>query len=213
MLLYLRDNLQNYGTADLQRDLALLPQWRREQALAYKHFKGQRNCTLAYLLLCEGLEKEFGIKEQPRFTYNEHGKPSLWIGSEFGVSSHQVPSKFPPEIYFNLSHTDFAITCLLSDKPCGVDVESRGRYKESLARYCMNDEEMEKILGSEEPDLEFTRLWTQKEALVKMRGTGITDDVKNILSCHHDLSRDTKIRTEVHETYVISTAIETSTKR
>lgn len=184
-MIYISDTLQNYGSAELQRDLALLPQWRREQALSYRHFTGQRNCSLSYLLLCEGLRKEYGIMEQPEFVLNEHGKPSL------GISG----------IHFNLSHTDYAVACLLSDRPCGVDVESRGRYKESLARYCMNDEEMARILGSEDPDLEFTCLWTQKEALVKRLGTGITDNIKDILA-HAE-----GITTSVNEKYVISTAL------
>ena len=45
----------------------------------------------------------------------------------------------------------------------------------------MNDEEIAQILASARPDLAFTRLWTQKEALVKCTGEGIGNDLKNVL--------------------------------
>ena len=61
MKLIVRDNLGGYLPEDLERDISQLPSWRREQALKYRHFQGQRDCTLSYLLLCQALEDEFGI--------------------------------------------------------------------------------------------------------------------------------------------------------
>jgi phosphopantetheinyl transferase len=37
----------------------------------------------------------------------------------------------------------------------------------------MNDEEQQLIYEAAEPDRVFTKLWTQKEAIVKAQGTGI----------------------------------------
>jgi 4'-phosphopantetheinyl transferase len=70
---------------------------------------------------------------------------------------------------------------VVSDKPVGVDIETIRPYKESLARYVMNDDELEKILHAENPALEFTKLWTQKEAVVKLSGHGISNDMKSVL--------------------------------
>ena len=162
-MLYLKHSLTTYTEAQLQRDLQRLPQWRREKALRYRHFSGQAQCTLSYILLLEALDREYNITGLPTFVENEHGKPSL---QEY------------PDIHFNLSHCRSIVACAVDNAPVGIDVEDLGRYSECVARYCMNDDEMSQIGSS---DLIFTRLWTQKEAVFKLQGTGIRDNIKDIL--------------------------------
>ena len=144
----------------------MLSEQRREQCLKFKHEQGRKTCAAVYLLLCEGLRKEYGITERPVFEYGEHGKPSI-VGH--------------PEIFFNMSHCREAAICVLSDAPVGVDVESIRSYNESLARYTMSDTEMERIEKAERPDVEFIRLWTLKEAVLKRSGEGIRNDMKHVL--------------------------------
>lgn len=162
--LYLNDDLQHF---DWQAALPLLSSQRREQCLKFKFEQGRRTCAAAYLLLCEGLRGEYGISEPPVFEYGEHGKPAI-VGR--------------PDIHFNMSHCREAALCALSDKPVGVDVESIGRYNESLVRYTMNDDELAQIQQSDRPDVAFIRLWTQKEAVLKLSGTGITDNMRTALT-------------------------------
>lgn len=163
-MLYLNDDIQAF---DLAAALPLLSEQRREQCLRFKHELGRKQCALAYLLLCEGLRKEYGITEKPLFEYGEHGKPAL-VGL--------------PHVYFNLSHCKEAVVCMIDRQPVGVDVESIGRFKESLARYVMNDDELQLIHESDELEVAFTRLWTMKEAVLKLSGEGLCNDVKNVLS-------------------------------
>ena len=151
---------------DLDEALREISEQRREQALKFKHEQGQRLCVLAYQLLKKGLQQEYGITENPIFEYNEHGKPSI-VGH--------------PEICFNLSHCKEAVVCVISDQPVGVDVESIREYKESLVRYTMNDEEIREIEPSENPAATFIRLWTMKEATMKLIGTGISNDMKTVI--------------------------------
>lgn len=162
---------------ELDAAIAALPEWRREKAMRFKHEQGRKECTFAYLLLCQALREVYGIKEQPEFAIGEHGKPSL--------AGH-------PNIHFNLSHCKKAVTCVVADVPVGVDVESLGRYNESLARHVFNDVEMGSILSAADPQLPFTRLWTQKEAIVKLTGRGIDDDLKNLLIKYNNVSLHTE---------------------
>lgn len=152
---------------DLDAALRSISEQRREQALRYRYELGQRQCVLAYLLLKRALHDEYGIDGNPVFSYGEHGKPFL---TDY------------PGIHFSLSHCREAVACAVSTKPVGIDVESVREYKEGLARYTMSDDELQQILSADRPDVAFTRLWTMKEAVLKMAGTGITNDIKTVLA-------------------------------
>ena len=163
MALYLNDDIAHF---DFAAALPLLSEQRREQALTFKHELGRKTCAAAYLLLCQGLQREYGITEQPVFSYGEHGKPFI-VGH--------------PDIHFNMSHCRDAVVCVLGNRPVGVDVESIREYKDTLARYTMNSDELQLIARSPHPDVAFIRLWTMKEAKLKLSGRGIVDDMKHVL--------------------------------
>jgi 4'-phosphopantetheinyl transferase len=169
---------------DLEAALKEISAQRREQALKFKHELGQRLCVLAYQLLKQLLREEYGITENPVFEYNDSGKPAL-VGH--------------PEIFFNLSHCKEAVACVVSDHPVGIDVEGLRQYKESLAEYCMNDAEQLQIKASEDPDKAFVRLWTMKEATIKLLGTTISNGMKDIL-----VADRYKYTTVVRQRYIYS---------
>ena len=163
-MVYIDDHIADF---DLQSAMLELSEQRREQALRFRFESGQRQCVAAYLLLKRALREEYGLKENPLFGYGEHGKPYLL--------NH-------PEIHFSLSHCREAVACAVSDRPVGIDVESVREYKESLARYTMNEDELSAILAAEHPDVAFIRLWTMKEARLKCTGEGLRNDMKSVLS-------------------------------
>ena len=164
MRVLIDDNIWNF---DLTEALQQISPQRREQALQFRHELGQRQCVLSYLLLKRALHEVYGIDENPLFGYGEHGKPFL--------TNH-------PDIHFNISHCKDAVACAIDDSPVGIDIESVGRYKDELARYTMNDEEIATIAAAEDPEVVFIELWTKKEAATKLVGTGITDNLKEILT-------------------------------
>ena len=163
-MVYLNDDI---AQLDWQAALPLLSEQRRQQVLRFKYELGRKTCAGAYLLLCEALRKEYYITERPVFEYGEHGKPFI---------------KGHPEIYFNISHCREAVACVTSSRPVGIDVESIRSYRESLVNYTMNEKEVEQIKHAERPDVEFIRLWTRKEAVLKLTGEGLTNDLKSVLT-------------------------------
>ena len=184
-MIYLNDDIAGF---DFDAALPLLSEQRREQALRFKYEQGRKTCAMAYLLLCEGLQKEYGLTEKPVFTYGEHGKPSI-IGH--------------PDIHFNLSHCREGVICAMSEQPIGVDIESIREYKESLVRYTMNDQEVQQILQAERPEVEFIRLWTMKEAVLKLTGQGIVDNMKEVLTQAKTSELTTVVGPEARYVYTV----------
>ena len=71
----------------------------------------------------------------------------------------------------------------------------------------MSPEESEAIYAAPFPDIAFTRLWTQKEAVLKLKGTGITDDLHHVLDTEN--TKDIRIITteNPYRGYVFTTAV------
>ena len=71
-MIYLNEDIE---TLDVRSALAAVSEQRRQKVQQYRQIHDQRQSLTVYLLLCEALEKEYGIIEQPEFSYSAHGKP------------------------------------------------------------------------------------------------------------------------------------------
>ena len=163
-MIYLNEDIE---TLDVRTALAAVSEQRRQKVLQFRQIHDQRQSLAVYLLLCEALEKEYGIIEQPEFSYGAHGKPFL--------ANH-------PDIHFNFSHCHHAVLCVVDKVPVGCDIETVPDHLDiELCHYCFNNEETNFILSSPNPTIAFTVLWTSKEALLKMSGDGLTNDLPNVL--------------------------------
>ena len=145
------DRMEECTDEAVQAMLPQVSQQRREQALRYRHLFGRFCCLKSWLMLSA---MHIGEME---FLYNEHGKPYIEGGP-----------------FFSISHCKEAIAVALDDQPIGIDIESIRRFDPELVTRTMNDSEQALIAASDHPERAFTRLWTQKEAILKMQGTGIT---------------------------------------
>lgn len=152
---------------DIESALEKVSLQRREQALKFRFDEGRRLSLAVYLLLMEGLEKEYALTEPPIFGYHPEGKPF--------IANH-------PEIHFNLSHSGTVALCAISDQPVGADVETNRKISPGLVNYTMSLNEQEQINTSPNPTMQFLHFWTKKEALLKLTGEGIRNDVKNVLA-------------------------------
>lgn len=181
------DDMELVSEEAIAELLPLVSDERREEALRYKYLFGQFACLKSYVMLRELLES-IGLSHPFAFVKNEHGKPFL---------------KDHPEIHFNLSHCKNGIAVAVSNQPIGIDIESFRQVSESLIRYTMNEEEQRVIAESDDPTRTFTEYWTKKEAVFKLRGTGITHDL------HELLKGDQQVETHVNaeKQYAFSIAI------
>lgn len=182
---------QEVTQEQLDHDLLLLPQWRREKALAYHFLIDQVLCAKAYLLLKQGLKTRYGIEDNPRFGYVMHEKPVL---TDY------------PHIHFNLSHCRQGVMCVIDDSPIGCDIEEIvTKLDIDLCHFCFNDNEVNTILSAADPCVEFTKLWTKKEAALKLTGEGINDDLPSLFTQDtlHRLIFDTTVRKDKRFIYTV----------
>lgn len=162
-MIYLNDDI---AQIDVERWLPMLSEQRRQRVMAYRHELGRRTSLAAYLLLCEGLQREYGIGEPPVFDLGEHGKPAI-VGHD--------------DICFNMSHCCGAVLCAIDRWPIGADIEMVRTWNDRLAHYTMSDEELATACRSGQRDVVLTRLWTMKEALQKRLGEGLRSDMTKVL--------------------------------
>lgn len=188
---YLIDDNMTPMTEEQFKDcLSRVSAQRREKVLKYKFASGREQSLRAYMLLQQLLKEEYGITEPPVFRELENGKPVI-IGHE--------------DIHFNMSHCKNAVACAVSDKPIGIDVERiQDKVNESLAQYVLNEKELEDITP-----LKFARLWTMKEAVVKLTGRGITgkEQLRPLLNDYYNGKSPWQIITKDFPDYVVAIAM------
>lgn len=77
------------------------------------------------------------------------------------------------DVEFSLSHTKTMAFCAIGDYPVGVDAETIRPVRPRVPERTMNPAELEWIAAFEDRDTAFLRLWTAKEAWVKLTGRGL----------------------------------------
>ena len=140
---------------------------RRQQVMRPVRLSDRQSSLAAYLLLYRALREGYGIAEPPIFNFGPSGKPFL---------------KDHPNIHFNLSHTEGIAVCVVADVPVGVDVERIRPIDRQVVDMVMSDDEQAEISLAEDSDTAFYRLWTRKEAYLKLTGEGLRDDMRNVLA-------------------------------
>ena len=93
------------------------------------------------------------------------------------------------ELDFNISHSDNLCCIAIANSPdliIGIDIEIIKKIKDfkQIARNYMSGNEQNYILdreiSEENKQLRFMEIWTRKEALLKMTGKGLVNDLKSI---------------------------------
>lgn len=145
-------------------------QKRRKKIDRYRFRQDKLLSLGAGILLSEGLARE-GITDF-KLEYGNNNKPFL-----VGVNN----------VYFNLSHSGKMVTIAFSDRPVGVDIEIEQEFRNSLAKMIFKESESAYILkNSTNHNAAFTKLWTIKESVMKLLGTGLSLEPNQITIDLHE---------------------------
>ncbi len=86
------------------------------------------------------------------------------------------------DVHFNLTHSGTTVVVALADVPVGVDVElvRTGAWDLDMAARVLSPAERDAVRASSDPDREFFRAWTRKEAFAKVDGGGLVDQLATL---------------------------------
>lgn len=125
-------------------------------AALHEHLRAKSNPAVhaasvaAWSLLAEGLHR-LGLEELPELRFDPGGKPRFTDSL----------------LHFSLSHSGKLAAVLISEEPCGVDIELvRPEVAERLRERCLSD-------GERARGCDFFELWTKKECIAKLDGSGM----------------------------------------
>ena len=199
--LLLFDDMSQCTDNEVERLLPFVSAQRREVALRFKFTFGRFTCLKSYVML-QRLVQEVLAENDERwlplqlrlkewngdFVYNEHDKPFMQ-----NVLGNRIEG-----VDFSISHCKNAIAVALSDRPVGVDVESFRHAEEPLLKRTMNPDEQLEVRTAANSAEAFTRLWTRKEAVLKLRGTGLVDNLHDVLlpNSEQPVSLETEVNRE-----------------
>lgn len=156
--------------------MQFVPEEKKERILRQRVRQNADNMLVGAVLTKYMLLKYFKIPFSKQYiSYGRYGKPYL---------------RDYPNAYFNISHSGQFVACAVSDCPIGVDIQEIVPYRRDVAKRVFNPDELLQIESSPDPSAEFTRLWTQKEAYLKMVGIGFSDCLDETA-----LSRQSKVQT------------------
>lgn len=102
----------------------------------------------------------FRIPLAARISYGKFGKPYL-------------PDY--PDAHFNISHSGKYVACAIYNQSVGIDIQIVEPYHFNVAKRVCTSEGLRAIEASDDPAVEFARIWTRKEAYLKMLGCGLLD--------------------------------------
>lgn len=151
------DPKQPFST--LERYLPLLSAQRQARIERLVSEQGRVTSLLSGLLLAKVLSDRCRVdRGQLRYAYGEHGKPYL--------PEH-------PSCCFSLSHSGGYIALACGNEPVGVDIQQILPQKEHALRF-LHPAEQQNILDAQDRAEQFCRIWTMKEAYVKLTGEGMS---------------------------------------
>lgn len=147
--------------------MQFVPPEKQERIFRQRVKQNADNILIGTVLAKYMLLKTFHIPfSEQHIDYGLYGKPYL---------------RDYPNAHFNISHSGQFVGCAVSKHPVGIDIQEIVYYRRDVAQHICSPNELLQIETSSEPSAEFTKIWTQKEAYLKMLGTGIFKELREVV--------------------------------
>ena len=132
----------------------------QDRLLKYRRWQDCQASVLGRLLLKYGTKRFFKYDlDYNHISYSEFSKPFL--------SNHNIN--------FNISHSGLIVLCALTLEDIGIDIEKIDKHINITDfKNQMTDYEYQNIIASKNQTNDFYNWWTQKEAIVKLFGDGLS---------------------------------------
>lgn len=132
----------------------------QEKIKRYRRWEDAQLSLLGKLLLMKGAGA-MGVENtgHMHLQYSQYGKPG-WKHSPF---------------YFNISHSGNIVVCAVTKSmEIGIDIEVKHQVNISDFKIQMIPTEWERIMSAEDKTTAFFKYWTEKEAVIKAYGSGLS---------------------------------------
>lgn len=157
---------------DYHRVLPLLSEEKRKEILRYRQEEGRYRALVREVMVSWALEESFP-GNRILIGKNEYGKP--FIAGMRHPDGTLCDRKEYGDFDFNLSHSGALVALVYGKRRSGIDVERLNRVSDygKLLRF-FSEKEQRQILTSPDPEREFYRVWTFREAFSKEEGIGLS---------------------------------------
>ncbi len=180
---YLIENINNYNLDDLM-SFAKKIKKEKKDCLSKMNTKSYKQSVVGEILLAR-LLKEININyEDINIQYNENGKPF--------ITNYNI--------YYNISHHEDLVICVVSTYMIGVDILKMNDVKKSVCKSFTSIDEYNYITSK----YKFYEIYTLKEAYIKLFGKKINDiKTLNIVYDNH-IRINVVYKTMKYNDYLIS---------
>ena len=128
----------------------------RKNRIDKYHFENDKYLSIGSFCLLNKALQDRNISNY-ELVYGENNKPYLRNN----------------ELYFNISHSNEYVICLVSNEEVGCDIEKIKDVKLNVAKSHFHPNEYETIINSNNPLDTFFKFWTLKESFMKNKGLGL----------------------------------------
>ena len=152
-------NIKDLTEADFSKAFENMSDERKVRCLRYKFIEDRRRMAFGDELL-RGLLRELYNVSESEISINN---------LQNGKAEAKVKGK---EVFVSITHSGDFVASAVSDTPVGIDLEVKRDFKPSVLK-ALSEDEREFIDKSKDKATAFLKIWTAKEAYVKLTGQGL----------------------------------------